>query len=110
MMQTNRRIGRFTVSDQLLHQSIDSGIAAKIFNGSVPLDVKRDWFEQSTTFLLWHPSFDACAEGSIVPEYVLIVKDDEITWMKSTYLTTKTEVAKQLTMSEFKNMFKGGEA
>lgn len=66
---SGRRIGRFTVSDHILRESIDDGSAAHLFAGAVPLDVERDWMTQNTTYICWHPAFRQVAKGEMVPTY-----------------------------------------
>lgn len=65
-----RRIGKFTVSEKLLHDAVDTGHGANLFVGMVPLDVQRDWLTGRTTFTAWHPDFQAVEENRTVPEYV----------------------------------------
>lgn len=79
-----RRIGRVTVSDELLRNSIETGEAAALFAGCVPLDVVRDWYSQTSTFLLWHPAFDVVAEGEFAPEYEALFTNggDSPTWQR----------------------------
>jgi len=77
---TDSRMGRFTVRDKILRDSINNGLAARLFYGSVPLDVQRDWLQEKTTFTLWHPSFDAIDEGARIPEYIAVVENGVISW------------------------------
>lgn len=88
-----RRLGRFTVSEQLLRDSINTGIAARLFYGSVPLDVQRDWMANTTTFLLWHPQFDEVPEGCLVPAYMATVTNGVIEWdrIEESRVTPATE-------------------
>jgi hypothetical protein len=73
----NRRLGRFTVSDTVLRDSITTGAAAHLFAGAVPLDVQRDWMNQTTTYLCWHPEFREVPNGEITPVYVAIFRKGE---------------------------------
>lgn len=66
---SDRRIGKFTVSDSVLRDSIDDGSAAHLFAGAVPIDVQRDWMTQNTTYICWHPAFRQVAEGEMFPTY-----------------------------------------
>lgn len=77
---TDRRLGKFTVDDKILRESINSGLAARLFHGSVPIDVKRDWMSEKSTFTLWHPKFDQVEKGEQVPEYIAAVENGAITW------------------------------
>lgn len=77
---TDKRIGRFTVRDEILRNSINTGLAARLFYGCVPLDVQRDWMQQESTFVLWHASFDAIDESKLIPEYIALVENGAITW------------------------------
>ncbi len=94
MVETSRRLGRFSISDNLLRESINNGLAARLFYGSVPLDVTRSWIERTTEFLLWHPKFDSCGEGSLIPQYMAQVENGAITWVRidkdSEAITTET--------------------
>lgn len=80
--KTVRRIGVFKVSDKLIRDSINNGMAAHIFNGSVPLDVRRDWISQTSEYLLWNPSFDEVAEGARIPSYVAVIENGALHWEK----------------------------
>lgn len=77
---TSRRLGRFTVADKLLRESINNGSAARIFYGSVPLEVERDWMRQVSTYVLWHPSFADVEEGARIPHYVALLENGTIRW------------------------------
>lgn len=77
---TSRRLGFVTVSDKLLRESINNGIAARIFLGCVPLEVKRDWMSQHTTYLLWHPSFADVEEGARIPNYIALIENGAVHW------------------------------
>lgn len=69
---SDRRLGWFTVRDTVLRDSITTGAAAHLFAGAVPLDVQRDWMNQTTTYLCWHPEFREVPEGEMAPIYVAI--------------------------------------
>ena len=75
----DRRIGRFTVADQLLRAAIDTGDGANLFDGVVPLDVRRDWFRSSTEYIAWHRDFRPIGEGECVPEYRAVFRDGQTT-------------------------------
>lgn len=77
---TSRRLGFVTVSDKLLRESINNGIAARIFFGCVPLEVKRDWMNQHTTYLLWNPSFSDVEEGALIPNYIAVIENGAVHW------------------------------
>lgn len=81
-LDTSRRLGRLTVSDKVLRESINNGSAARIFYGCVPLEVERDWMRQSSTYVLWHPSFDDVEEGARIPNYVALLENGAIRWEK----------------------------
>lgn len=70
-----RRIGRFTVANKLLHAAIDSGHGANLFAGMVPLDIQRDFIQDQTTFIAWCPQFMVIDEGRIIPEYVAVFRE-----------------------------------
>lgn len=72
-----RRIGRFTVPDHMLRQSINDGSAAHLFAGAVPLDVQRDWMQQTTTYICWHPEFRVIPEGEMAPTYIAVFRKDD---------------------------------
>ena len=77
---TSRRLGRVTVADKVLRDSINNGSAARIFFGSVPLEVERNWMLQRTTYLLWHPSFSDVEEGALIPNYVAVIENGAVHW------------------------------
>lgn len=77
---TSRRLGRVTVADKVLRESINNGSAARIFYGSVPLEVERDWMRQASTYVLWHPSFADVEEGARIPRYVAVLENGAIHW------------------------------
>lgn len=77
---TSCRIGHITISDDVLRESINTGLAARIFHGSVPLDVKRNWMHSDSTFLIWHPQFDELEQGEIIPDYSALITNGVITW------------------------------
>jgi hypothetical protein len=77
---SHTRQGTFTVTDHLLRESINSGLAARLFYGSVPLDIKRNWIAQTTTYTLWHPKFDQLREGSLIPTYTAEIENGVISW------------------------------
>lgn len=77
---TSRRLGRVTVADKVLRDSINNGSAARIFYGSVPLEVERNWMLQRTTYLLWHPSFSDVEEGWLIPNYVAVIENGAVHW------------------------------
>ena len=77
---TDSRMGRFTVQDKILRDSINNGLAARLFYGCVPLDVRRDWLHEKSTFTLWHPSFDAIEQHAHIPEYIVVVENGSISW------------------------------
>ncbi len=103
----SRRIGRFTLSDFLLRQSINNGIAARLFYGSVPLDVQRNWMEATSAFILWNPSFDEVREGELVPEYIALVENGVITWER---VESNAGTAAPMTYEKYQQMIKGGAA
>ena len=85
IVESNARIGRVSVSEELLRASINTGIAARVFYGSVPLEISRDWFAGTSTYILWHPKFDPVAENAKVPNYTAIVENGVISWEKCGY-------------------------
>lgn len=71
-IQSSRRLGRLRIADTVLRNSMTTGEAALLFAGSVPLDIQRNWMEQITEFLLWHPEFSPVHEAAVVPYYQAI--------------------------------------
>lgn len=65
-----RRIGRFTVAEQLLRDAVNTGHGQNLFAGVVPLDIQRDWLRGTITYIAWHKDFAQIDEGQIAPEYV----------------------------------------
>jgi hypothetical protein len=84
-IENNMRLGRVSISEKLLRESIKNGIAARLFYGSVPLDVSRDWLNSKTTYTLWHPRFDLVEEGEKIPNYMAVVENGAISWEKTGY-------------------------
>jgi len=76
----DQRLGRVQVTDKILRESINSGIAARIFYGSVPIDIERDWMRQITTYTLWHPEFDRIEEGQQIPNYTALIENGVVRW------------------------------
>lgn len=79
---TSRRLGRVRVGEEVLRKSINDGSAARIFQGSVTLEIKRNWYDRFNTYLLWHPSFDEVEEGALIPYYVAVIENGVIHWEK----------------------------
>lgn len=79
---TSRRLGLVRVSEDALRKSINDGSAARIFQGSVTLEIQRAWFDRYNTYLLWHPQFDEVEEGALVPNYVAVIENGAVHWEK----------------------------
>lgn len=79
-IEQDRRLGRVQVADKILRESINTGIAARIFYGSVPIDVERHWLTQVSTYTLWHPEFDRIEEHEQIPNYTALVENGVARW------------------------------
>jgi hypothetical protein len=79
-IEQDQRLGRVRVADNILRESINTGIAARIFYGSVPIDLERDWMRQITTYTLWHPQFDRLEDGENVPNYTALIENGVSRW------------------------------
>lgn len=67
---SNRKIGRFKVSEKLLREAVKTGHGANLFADWIPLDINRNWETGTTEYLVWHPSFEPVKEGDVAPWYV----------------------------------------
>lgn len=72
-LKAHLRLGQVLIHDDLLRKAIFDGSAAAIFAGSVPLNVVRNWYNKTSSYLLWHPAFEECPEAQIVPHYHAVI-------------------------------------
>ena len=82
---SKRRLGRFTVSEQFLRLIRDGqtpdDAARNLFKDIVVLDVKRNFFEDTTEYFAWSEKLIEISEGQMIPSYATVLGEDgTVTW------------------------------
>jgi hypothetical protein len=110
-MNTNRRLGRIRISDAVLRDFTDPRALLKVFAGSIPLDVERNWTAQHSDFLIWNEAFSTVEAGTIIPFYNFTAQRLETGEIKASFeLAAPSPNSYEALMADIVKSFKGGAA
>ncbi len=70
-----KRVGRFEVSEKLIWDIINGKGNTQLFEGMIPVDVKRDMMRSKVEYICSGPMFDEVPEGQIIPMYRPVFDD-----------------------------------
>lgn len=70
-----KRLGRFSVSDEMLIDHTEEFAAVMVTMGAATLRIECEW--DKCRYTAWSPMFDVVGVGEVVPEYDLTVTTDD---------------------------------
>jgi hypothetical protein len=88
MNEEKRRIGKFTLSGNMLRDTADFETLKRIMDRVVVLDTDASFATDEITYYAYHPSFDIVPEGRKYPTYLAFItthrnKIVSVEWKKS---------------------------